>query len=684
MSQEEDRKDLYGVINDDLRNRSKLEARQSRWLAMRDFGLKRLSKPWAGAADMHIPIGDTVIGKLKAYYVQWIFGPELLASFYSLSDQGDSYADSVAQWFNYQVRERSNFSIQSMVAIDSILQNGLGFVKTYWDTQFNCLSFQSVAPYYIIVPSWTSIDPRVMDRMVQVIHYSKDQYKRAAKKRGLNTDKAFIDSVTGSTKPDPKYEEMRYNQDGITYSHGDMILYWEIYERQDDGSILVKSMCPSNPAEPPRDDFKLPYRHKQFPITRIGYEITDEGFYSSRGVMELVQMYEMSATKMWNEKLDYMSIANRPILSTQGGSINAQNIRWEPGGVYDVALQVVQQPPPPVSFDEEMQSTRSLAEQRVGIPDFGVGQDNQVNKPRTATEVNSIATVMQQSNDLRARVLKDGTTNIFEQAWSILLQYEQKSLDYFWRGQRITLPDAALDDCYQLEPNGSVDGYSRERDIQKLMQLRQLANGSPWLKVYEIDRKIVELMDSQWINQVYEPPQQVDADQQMLQATENATMMDGFGPQVKPTDEHVTHLKTIDGYLGWTVQNARPIPPDIMTIFMQHGLQHIEAARADAGYMKLHAQEIAQFAQKIQATQKQLAQQQQMVATQPPVGGPPGGAPPPMAPPPNGAMPPPNGAPPTGGLPAPPPPPQPGVTPLTPAMPPGGPIPNPASGSRFR
>ena len=84
-------------------------------------------------------------------------------------------------------------------------------------------------------------------------------------------------------------------------------------------------------------------------------------------------MYEASATKMWNEKLDYMSIANRPVLSSQGGSVNAQNIRWEPGAVYDAILQLVQQPPPPVDFDQEVNNNKSLAEQRVGIPDFGIG-----------------------------------------------------------------------------------------------------------------------------------------------------------------------------------------------------------------------------------------------------------------------------------------------------------------------
>ena len=120
----------------------------------------------------------------------------------------------------------------------------------------------------------------------------------------------------------------------------------------------------------------LPYQHKQIPLVQLNYELIDPAFYSSRGVMELVQMYEASACKMWNEKLDFMSIANRPVLSTQGGSINAQNIRWEPGAVYDSVLQLVQQPPPPVDFDQEIQNNRSFAEQRVGIPDFGVGDQS--------------------------------------------------------------------------------------------------------------------------------------------------------------------------------------------------------------------------------------------------------------------------------------------------------------------
>ena len=607
----EDNHELYGDINNDLRDRLKWEHRQIIWQKMRNLGMGRVNRPWPGAANMHVPIADTIISKLKAYYIVWIFGPELLASFYSLDDQGDSYTDACAQWFDYKVRESSNFPEQVICAVDSCLQNGMGVIKTYWDSQAERIAYASVHPYFVIVPPYATFDYNRSERVVHVMQYSEAEYLRDAEAKGFNTDETFIESIKGEGRPDDKYEHYRYTAEGLSYVRlKDLIILWEVYLRQTDGQILVKTFSPLQPDEPARGDFKLPYDHKQVPLVMLPYELTDGGYYSSRGICELTQMYEASACKTWNEKLDFMSIANRPVLSSQGGSINAQNIRWEPGAVYDSVLQLVQQPGPPVSFDEEITSNRSMAEQRVGIPDFGVAGPNQPTGNKTATETNVITNVMQQTNDLRARILKSAMSRVFEQSWSLLRQYDRASLDYFWRKQRISLPDAAFDNKYVLRPNGSVDGYSREREIQKLMQLRQLSAGSPWIITPEIDRKIVELMDAQWVSDLYEEPPQVTSDQQEKQALENSIMIDGFEPQVKPDDDHLVHLQMIDGFIGYKGQQGAPIAPPQMALLMKHMGMHIGAARSDPQYWKAHAAEIQPFIQKMQDTMKGLQKQQ--------------------------------------------------------------------------
>ena len=359
---------------------------------------------------------------------------------------------------------------------------------------------------------------------------SKAEYERCGRDRGYNLDEEFIESITGEGKPDQKYEQTRYTAEGLSYTRlKDLIILWEVYERQADKQIRVRTFSPLQPDEPARESFMLPYQHKQIPLVQLNYELIDPAFYSSRGVMELVQMYEASACKMWNEKLDFMSIANRPVLTLKAAQLTRRTFGGNPARFTIRVLQLVQQPTPPVDFDQEIQNNRSFAEQRVGIPDFGVGdQSGSGGKNKTATETNAITTVMQQSNDLRARTTKDAITVVFEQAWSILRQYKKDSLDYFWRKRRITLEDAALDNAYILRPNGSTDGYSREKEIQKLMQLRQFAQGSPWIKINEIDRKIIELMDSGWIMEVFEEPAEVMANQQESQAIENSCMSDGF------------------------------------------------------------------------------------------------------------------------------------------------------------
>jgi hypothetical protein len=670
--------ELYQDILDDLTDRESWETRQILWNRMRNQGVRRAKKPWAGAADAHVPIGDTIINKLKAYYCQWIFGPELLASFYALNDAGDSYTDSVAQWFDYQMREKSNFTKAAICAVDSVLQNGMGFLKPYYDPIKERLAFASVHPYFVIVPASTE-GLETADRCVHVMQMSKNDYLRSGRNRGYNLDDDFVESITGEGKPDQRYIQSRYTAEGLSFSRlKNLIILWEVYERQLDGQIRVHTFSPLQPDEPVRESFMLPYQHKQIPLVQIPYELVDMSFFSSRGVMELTQMYEASASKMWNEKLDFMSIANRPVLSTQGGSINAQNIRWEPGAVYDSILQLVQQPPPPVNFDEEIQSNRSYAEQRVGIPDFGVGdQSGSAGRNKTATETNAITQVMQQSNDLRARTTKDAISTVFEQAWSLLRQYKKQDLDYFWRKRRITLPDAALDNAYVLHANGSADGYSREKEIQKLMQLRQLAQGSPWIILPEIDRKIIELMDSSWIMEVFEEPPEAMSNQQESQAIENSCMHDGFLPQVEPTDDHVTHLTILFGYLGWTKQHNQMLPPDVLDIFVQHGTLHVQAARADAAYMKQYGPQIGQLAaqlgglqkevqaQQMQAQQAQAAQQNAGLAMSRLRGGMPAG-----------------GAPGAPGLPPPPMPPPPGMPAGPgPQMPPGGLPVNPTNGS---
>jgi hypothetical protein len=196
-----------------------------------------------------------------------------------------------------------------------------------------------------------------------------------------------------------------------------------------------------------------------------------------------------------------------------------------------------------------------------------------------------------------------------------------------------------------------------------------MSQGSPWIVTPEIDRKIVELMDAQWVGDLYKEPQDLQSDQQYKQAVENSVMMDGFLPQVMPNDDHLVHLETLDGFIKWSGQNQKPIPPPQLSTFMQHMQQHIQAAKANPNYWKQFGQQIQPFVAKVAQTMKGMQAQQQAAGAMANLRG---GAPPGMG----GGMPP--GMPTGGAVPAAakaPMPPQPGMpaagAPPTPAGPNG-------------
>ena len=116
------------------------------------------------------------------------------------------------------------------------------------------------------MPPWTQ-ELNEADRVVHVMHMSKDEYLRSAENKGYNTDEDFIDSITGEGKPDSKYEDQRYTAEGLSYSRlKDLIILWEVYVRQADEQIEVQTFSPLQPDEPARATFQLPYQHKQIPL----------------------------------------------------------------------------------------------------------------------------------------------------------------------------------------------------------------------------------------------------------------------------------------------------------------------------------------------------------------------------------------------------------------------------------
>ena len=573
------RNDLHGAVLDDLRDRNQWDSRQSMFYRMRHNGLRRKNKPWPGASDAHFPLSDTVIQRLAPFYFQQIFATDLLAQFTPIRDKTHAFANAAGQWFDYQMKQKTNIETEILAVIDFMLMSGRGVMKTFWDQDKKQVGFQSIDPQHIIVPTWTR-ELMDADRIVHVQHYSQDAYRRNPL---FKQDETFIKQVTGAgtdVRGDTQKAQAQYQREGLTYNEENYIIVWEAWTRDSDGVWLCETFSPLLPGEDVRKPYKLgkDYGGKP-PFCQFEYEIKDGRWYSPRGVTEIVAVHEAELCKTLNEKNDFMTLVNRPLFRSSREIPNAANLKFSPGQILPYDIQPIPMPAPPVSFDQSMMFTRDIAEQRVATPDFGLTQSITNTERRTATEINQISNIFSQSSDLRLRIFRIGLGRLYNMAWDLMRKNASKNLNYWYTDTVKELPNAALEEQYHVRPTGSADGVNRNFIYQRAVNRLQMFAQDPFIDQGELRKSVLEADDVALVKRLFMDPELQMADQAEDQANELTFMRLGFPAVVKATDDHATHIRTILGYISMSSRAGRQVEPMEMQRIQEHIKMHLDLLR---------------------------------------------------------------------------------------------------------
>ena len=605
------RQKLNANVLQDLADRSVWDVRQRMFYEMRHHGLRRKNKPWPGASDVHFPLVDTTISELKPAYFQQLFATDLIAQFVPTSPQVAEYTTAAAQWFDHRVKQKTNLETEVLSTVDAMLMCGTGILKVLWDYQSKRLKYYTVNPQHFVVPAWTR-DIADADRICHISVYSVEAYKR---QKHLKQDKAILDQIIGSYSDDAgdmNTESVKYEREGLTFPEQDKIIVWEVYHRcPDTGEWLICTYSPSSPDIDLRPPMKLPYNHGKPPFIAFNYEIKDPGFYSSRGVVELQAIFEAELTKLMNEKNDVMTLFNRPLYRAERDMPNSGNIRMTPGSILPYGIQPVAHQAPPISFDQQMNIMREIAQNRVSTPDFGLTQTLQNTERRTATEIQAIGGLYQQSSDLRMRIFRIALGNLYRMSWSILLQYDKTSLDYWYLDTAQQVPQEALHEQYGIQPTGSADGVNKQLLMQKAITRFQMFANDPFIDQGQLRKTILESDDATLVKRLYVDPQLVQADQAEDQANEITFLRLGFPAVVKDSDDHLIHIQTVMAYITNRADTGAPPEPAEGQFLEQHIAEHLEKLKeADPKTGRQVEQELKNlFAQMQQAVAAQAEQQ---------------------------------------------------------------------------
>lgn len=603
---------LDGQVRSALNARTQWEQRQVDFYRLRHGTKERLNKPFPGASSLNWPLSDTLIEKIKPYYVQQVFANELLANFFALKRDLSPFNTAASQWFDYRLRQRTNFEFEIISLTDYMLMSGKGILKVFWCEDEKQVQFECIDPMFFIVPAGTASLEQA-DWCVQVHQVSVDAYKRNP---NWNQSPGFVQRICTNTglvrSGDVKTEKL--HREGLTHGTSEtQIVLWEAYWKTDDGKIRTVTFSPLVLDEVVRDERELPYDHGCYPFVDFSAEVKDKGFYASRGIPERVAALQNSMTRMWNEKLDALAYFLRPMFISESPLGNTGVLPLRPGFVLPYSVRKVEMGQPPMQWDTEIINHRYTAEQLIGIPDAGLSQQFGSNERRTASEVNLIGSLMSQVVDLRSRVFRKSLSLVFRQAWQLYVQHDKQSLDYFFRNELMEMPPAAMSDDYRIEPLASADNFNKQFVYQKKLTRFQMLQNNPYVNQGELVRDMIAADEPQDVKRLFMDGQTQSLDQAEDQAGEISRMLIGFPSQIKPVDDDVTHLTTLRQFVERRLITGEMISGELALLLVNHANMHFQQLlskdKNKAAEIEQPMQQMAALLGKIVAEAQAAAQQ---------------------------------------------------------------------------
>jgi hypothetical protein len=561
-----------------LAERSVWERKQRLYYQMRHDGLRRLNKPGPWAADQHLPIVDMNISDLKPFWSAQVFGGEKLCDFVAMRQQLQDMTESAADFHDFELRNFSNYRLAMETAIDTMLLRGRGVLLAITDPfEQHAIKFRAIDPLYILMGQDFN-DFEDADEWIYVQALTVAQYKR---NRNYNQSADVIGAIRG--KRDFNFNSIELDKqvrEGVTHSCRDnQIILWHHWKRTL-GGFTVNTFSPQATDKEIRKPYGCPYKvagKASQPFFSITMEVKDEGWYSPRGVAELNAAFEAYACTLWNHKTDAMKFGNTPLFTSDKEIPNSANIRFNPGEFIPGNIKAVEMPQPAFSFDQEINFSRGLSEQRARVPDFGISDDGQggQSKPRTATENNRIASMQSVGADYNGEVFRScRLQKIYRHTWGLMLQFKRQRMTYFVGDDLKELPAQAVHDEYLVVPTG---GTANKLDKLNRAGTRfQLFKGAPNVNQDELVKDVLAADDSRMIRRLLIPSDTKQQDEAYQEALDIGVMMMGYPPPVKPQQDHATRIMVLVGFLHKQQVTGAPVDPMAVQRIQQHLAQHMQ------------------------------------------------------------------------------------------------------------
>lgn len=581
----------YEMISEALFQRKDWEQMLAKFEAQRNGDDRPVTNndPWPDSSNYRYKLADMMMEQKKSVYSQIIYSSEHFAVFKALTPANLPHAENLAPYFDHIVKEHTNFEIYLVMDLDAGLQDGGSFMKITWDPENQVPLVKWIENLCMIFPSTCGFADE-SPWCAEVIHLSKrEAHKKFGNLPGLDDlfKMSLSDEASDSLSDSVARERERYNRTGINLSGkgGKRLVIWEFHYEDEEGNKRIRTISPDDPKFDFKDDRAYPFycerqgkRYTKWMYEHFRREWKTPNLYSSRGLPQVIEEEEFLLTALERMKHNWMTLAQMPIFQSATGQPpgSTNNISMMPGMILPNGIQPVTWGAPPMSFDQQSEHVREIAERRMAVPDSGIGRSNTMNDSRTAREVSLMASIQQMAVNYESTPWKKHIRAVLRQMWERIVQYKPESLNFFIAKSIQSLPPDALNGDYLIDVSWSGDNINKEYLGQKAMALwtESLKTGNPRV-INETWKNLVEHAAPGQAQRFDLNPQLAAQDMGERIAQELDTIV-SIGFPVRPKED-VDHYQAVLMTMQFIqAQEAKGIqlPPQSMNLLSQYMAAH--------------------------------------------------------------------------------------------------------------
>ena len=433
---------------------------------------------------------------------------------YSTRTTPDMITQGITQKFdvdmNHWVAKDNREAVD--LAVKDILAGKTDIKLTVRDVVYNFPDLALCEPERTYVPTDTGFDPQSAEFIIHEFEMPLETVKlnsevkdwdlgeiadieNIASTLSDDTSKGTSTSRGSDTSTDRNIDDEKDLREGITkLDKNNKLTIWEYYGWFDINNDGIQEKCILTLA-PDFDKvlrkITLPFYSGKYPFAKLFYELTDDRWFSHRGLAELIEDIVKEIDIQHCQKIDQQTIRNAPMYVHRAGMVSKNAMQFIFGQSMPVSgMQSLNDIIAPLnnnnpnvefSYEREQMMLETKIEELTGQIDFTLQSMINKRQPRTLGEVQLQQQNMQSVFSLDVDLFRMGFEEIFNWIWDLWCQYGEDKYEFAYFGrdgwEKIRLTKEEIQGKYKITVRGNDQNTNPQVRLQKA-QMVMMAMGN--------------------------------------------------------------------------------------------------------------------------------------------------------------------------------------------------------------